>query len=585
VIVSFDPAGLRPEFPRDETAPDDRVLAGQYELRQASVVLDGTTSVLDHVDLAIPPHEHVAVVGTAGSGKSTLALVLARLYGYRGTVLLDGIELSQVATGVAGRQIAYVGSEPRLFTGTLFDNVIYGLRHQSSAPGTSPAATGEWLDLAPLGVTDRAGLVAAVLDAMRLVEFDRDLFLLGLRSKIDPAKHPELAERLLVARRLVTERFAQESRETAVEFFDPDRFSAYASVGENILFGQSPARELALDELASHPHFRAVIAEVELEEPLIALGAEVAREMVEIFKDISADNELFANFSLIAAAELPEYAQLVSRLERMPAAATAAEHPPSTGGGGFLRSRALRRRLARLVAWFNRTQPGVLAAADEDRLIRLALRLIPARHRLGQIDDGFRAKVVSARRRFAETLPPELAASFVPYHRDRYLAEGTLLENVLFGKVKASSSVAARQVNAIVEEVLVRHDLREVVMEVGLGYHVGLFGARLAPPQRQRVALARALLKRPQILVLDGALGGLEATERVELHQRIREAMKGRTVIAVVERLDLARCYDRVVVLDSGRVVETGRYQDLAREDGLFRRLATQAGIMVGEGA
>jgi ABC-type multidrug transport system fused ATPase/permease subunit len=98
------------------------------------------------------------------------------------------------------------------------------------------------------------------------------------------------------------------------------------------------------------------------------------------------------------------------------------------------------------------------------------------------------------------------------------------------------------------------------------------------------VALARALLKRPQILVLDGALGGLEIAERAELHQRIREAMKDRTVIAVVERLDLARGYDRVVVLDGGRVVETGRYQDLAREDGVFRRLAIQSGIKIDAG-
>ncbi|HSE95126.1 MAG TPA: ABC transporter ATP-binding protein, partial [Methylomirabilota bacterium] len=415
VIANFDPAGLRPEFPRDETAPpESRVLAGRYELRQTSVVLEGTTSVLDNLDLAIQPHEHVAVVGTAGSGKSTLALVLAKLYGYRGTVLLDGTELSQVPAPVAGRQIAYVGPEPRLFTGTLFENLIYGLRHQAPAAGTPPDAAAEWLDLAPLGVSDRAGLIAAVLDVMRLVEFDGDLFTFGLRSKIDPATRPELAERLLVARRLVTERFARESRETAVEFFDLDRFSAYASVGENILFGQSPARELALDELASHPHFRAVIAEVELEEPLVALGAEVAREMVEIFKDIAADNELFANFSLIAAAELPDYAQLVSRLERTPVPAAILEGPSSAGGGwARLRSRAVRRRLVRLVARLSRSQPGGLTDADEDRLIRLALRLIPARHRLGQIDDAFTAKVVAARHRFAETLPPELAASFV----------------------------------------------------------------------------------------------------------------------------------------------------------------------------
>ncbi len=55
--------------------------------------------------------------------------------------------------------------------------------------------------------------------------------------------------------------------------------------------------------------------------------------------------------------------------------------------------------------------------------------------------------------------------------------------------------------------------------------------------------------------------------------------MKGRTVIAVVDRLDLARYYDQVVVLDAGRVAESGSYQELVAKQGLFRHLATQAGV------
>ena len=90
-------------------------------------------------------------------------------------------------------------------------------------------------------MTDRTGLIAAVLDSVRLVGLEADLYALGLRATIDPARQPEIAERLLTARRLVTERFAQEGGETAVEFFDRERFADYASVGENILFGSSPA--------------------------------------------------------------------------------------------------------------------------------------------------------------------------------------------------------------------------------------------------------------------------------------------------------------------------------------------------------
>jgi putative ABC transport system ATP-binding protein len=548
VIANFDPPGLRPEFPLEERLPEPvPELAGAYDVRNATVLLDGSVRALDQLQLAIRASQHVAVVGTAGSGKSTLTLVLAKLYGYSGTVLLDRMELAQVPPGIAGRQIAYVSSEPRLFTGTVFENLIYGLRHQSA--GAGPAATslapvdgsGGWLNLDPVGVSDRAGLVATVLDAARLVALDDDVFAFGLRSTIDSTRRADIAERLLVARRLVAERFERASGEPVVEFFDRDRFAHYASIGENILFGHSPLPALAVDRLAENTHFRRVIADVGLRGDLLRLGAEIAREMVEIFRDIPAENELFANFSLIAASELPEYTRLVSRLERAEADA--------------------------------------LPAEDQERLIALSLRLIPARHRLGHIDPPFLAKIVEARRRFAETLPPALAEAFAPYDRDRYFADGTLLENLLFGKVVATSSQAVKKVNAVVEEVIVANGLREVILEAGLELHVGLAGSRLSPTQRQKVALARALIKRPQILLLDGAVSTLEPDRRAEVHQRLTEAMKGRTVVAVVDRLDLARYYDQVVVLDGGKVAEVGAYQELAAHGGLFRQLATQAGV------
>jgi len=549
IIVSFDPPGLRPEFPLEERFPDPvPQLAGAYDVRGASVILDGTAPVLDQLRLSTPPHQHIAVVGGAGSGKSTLTLVLAKLYGYTGTVLLDSMELAQLPAAIAGRQIGYVGSEVRLFTGTVFENLVYGLRHRPVAAagregdGRSragePAEPEEWLDLSLVGARDPAGLLAAALETARVVGLEDDLYAFGLRAAIDPARKPEIAERLLVARRLVMERFRQERGEAMVEFFDRDRFASYASIGENILFGQSAAPELGLDRLAGHDHFRSVIAEVGLQGLLLALGADAAREMVDIFKDIPADHELFVNFSLLTAAELPEYTQLVSRLERVP--------------------------------------PEALSPADQERLIALSLRVIPARHRLGKIDEAFMAKVVAARRRFADTLPPALK-DFVPYDRERYFAERTLLENLLFGRAFSTSSLAVKRVHAIVEEVIATHGLREVVMEAGLDYPVGLAGSRLSPAQRHKVVLARALLKRPHILILDDPFSALESDKRAAMHQRIIQAMKGRTIIAVVKEPELARLYDRVVVLESGKVMEFGTYEELAGRHGAFRRLLARA--------
>ena len=547
VIANFDPPGLRGEFERDDAAREPAPpLAGTYELRQASVVLDGRTPALDHLQLTVAARQHVALLGTAGSGKSTLTLALAKLTGFTGTILLDGTDLTQVPAARAGRAIGFVPADARLFTGSIFDNLLYGLRHRRAAEGKTDLGLGseDWLDLSPLDVSDRAGLVAVALEVARLVGLEDDLFGFGLRSRVDPVRHPEVAARILATRRLVAERFAREQQETAVEFFDRERFSSYASIGENILFGHSSQAALALEHLAQHPHLRQVLADVELEGPLVELGADVARDMVEIFKDIAADNELFARFSLLTASELPEYAQVVARL--------------------------------------GRGAPAELPTADRDRLIRLALRLIPARHRLGRIDDDFIAKVLAARSRFAETLPAAEAASFVPYDREQYFADGTLLDNLLFGKVVATSSSAVKKVNAIAQEILEAEGLRELVLEVGLDYHVGLFGGRLSQPQRQRAALARVLLKRPDILILDGALITLEPGERMDLHRRVLEFMKDRTVIAAVERPDLARLYDLVVVLDAGAVAETGTYRELiAQEQGLLRRIAVQSGVPV----
>lgn len=549
VIASFDPPDLRPEFPLEERLPDPVPrLAGAYDLKGTRVALDGNAVALDNLQLSIPPNRHVAIVGGTAGERSVLALTLAKLSGYTGSTLLDDMELHQVPPAVAGRQIAYVGNEVRLFTGTLLENLIYGLRHQRAGslvpPGAGErAAAGSslddaWLDPSPLGVSDRAGLVTAVLESARTVGLDEDLFLFGLRATIDPANQPGIAERILVARHLVMERFRHEGGEAAVEFFDDARFATYASIGENIAFGHSPDPALAVDRLAGHPHFRRVIAEVGLEGSLLALGASAAKEMVDIFKDISPDNELFVNYSLITATELPEFLLLVARLER--------------------------------------TDPAELPAEDRGRLIGLSLRVIPARHRLGRIDDAFMAGVVAARQRFVATLPPELG-SFVPYDRARYFADRTLMENLLFGRVHSTSNIAVKRVNAILESFILSHGLGDVVLEAGLTYHVGVGGGRLSPVQRQKVALARALLKRPTILILDEPLKLLEGEQRAEIQRGLRQAMRGRTIIAMLSQADQAREYELVMVLEAGKAVEVGTFDELSARGGTFHRLAAKA--------
>jgi putative ABC transport system ATP-binding protein len=115
--------------------------------------------------------------------------------------------------------------------------------------------------------------------------------------------------------------------------------------------------------------------------------------------------------------------------------------------------------------------------------------------------------------------------------------------------------------------------LRHAVMEVGLGFHVGIAGGRLSTVQRQKMGIARSVLKRPDVLILNEATGGLDGASQARVMDGIRKEFAGRTVIWALHRAGLARGFDRVLVMSSGRVVEQGTYEELDRDGSALREL------------
>ena len=152
--------------------------------------------------------------------------------------------------------------------------------------------------------------------------------------------------------------------------------------------------------------------------------------------------------------------------------------------------------------------------------------------------------------------------------QDPVIFSANALDNIRYGRPDAN-----------VEEVIVAAKAAQVdefISHLPEGYQtfLGERGTRLSGGQRQRIAIARAILKNAPLLLLDEATSALDAESEVLVQQGLNAAMQGRTTLIIAHRLATVQKANRIVVMESGRVVETGTPEDLRKQGGLYARLA-----------
>ncbi|MBM7566370.1 ABC transporter ATP-binding protein [Paenibacillus sacheonensis] len=152
--------------------------------------------------------------------------------------------------------------------------------------------------------------------------------------------------------------------------------------------------------------------------------------------------------------------------------------------------------------------------------------------------------------------------------QETYLFGSSVRENIRFGDPEASDEAVEAAARAACAH--------EFIMGLPDGYDtpVGERGVRLSGGQKQRVAIARMFIKQPRVILLDEATSALDNESEAGVQEALVRLMRGRTILAVAHRLSTIRDFDRIVVLQDGRVAEWGTYDELLEKRGLLYRLA-----------
>jgi putative ABC transport system ATP-binding protein len=508
--------------------------------RNLSYVDEDDNRIIDRISTQLPLDQHIAVTGKGSSDTGTFTHLLARLINPAGgQVLIDNNDTREIPEAVLGQRFAYSGSDSHIFNCSITDNLLYGLKHQpvpewdktgddnmadrdslikeAIASGNStddPHAN--WIDYRASGASDYESFKQLINQVLETLEIDDEAFELGLTETVDLERHPELADQVIKIRKEIAGELNKPKNTSLVEFFDTDQYNENLSVAENVIFGAPLTDDYQFDCLSYNELINGLLKEQGLDRIFLETGYRLTETMLELFADLSEDDELFEQFSFIRAEDFPEYERIRAEVEK----------------------RGLDK----------------LSSNDCQMLVAMTYKLTPARHRLGLIDNSIQPLILNVRKTLREKLGED-NDHITFFDINKYNPAVSIQDNIVFGRISYGLARAQRSIKELIEKAVNKSGFRTEITWSGLDFIAGPGGTRLSLIQRQKIMVARCLFKNPDILIINDTLSALNPTSQARILDSIIEFRKGKNLIWTLDNPDLESRFDTILAIESGKLV------------------------------
>ena len=524
-------------FSGDDVLDDKRIYAqdapplkGALEFR--NVEGGPGTGGLTVPELTLNPGQTIAVTGGASGAREALLKLGAGLaVPVSGRVAIGGTALADATMPQVGEAVAYVGAEPGIVSRSIRENLLYGLfrgmpdlasetdalfadmmREAKLTGNTTAHPEGDWVDY------DQAGSAKDALDdrLLQLVEtvgLSGEIYSVALESRVDPSQVDVWTARIAEARRHLDE--MGEDFSDILEEWEPDQFNTNATILENVLYARPVKAQDQFADYVGDAAVMAVLNAIGATEKLVDLGREIAREFAELVEAVEADSSVLDSFPGYARTDILAASELVVAL--------------SSSARG----------------------KDTLKPEQRDLLLRLAFGFIPARDRLDVLDDDRIAELLGYRGEARKVLADR--DDFVRFDEEKFNPARNISGNLVTAKRRFDRRNAWKRLDTMMEEAVTKAGFRDDLIRLGLSRNVSSGGA-LSGSSKRRIGLVRAMIKRPDILILDG-IASSDSADDVALRKALRAELPETAILYAATEDAAVEIADTIAVIaDSGQV-------------------------------